>query len=513
MAECPDLQVNASTSNPSEWKKAGRASPSAPVPAILKISFRKGICLSPFDCLSVLESEIIVSNNTIRVLVVDDEEAMREVLQMRLQEWGFDVSTAEDGAQGKEMAESYSPDIVISDVVMPQVSGIDLLHSLRAGDPDRPVILVTAQASIDLAVDAMKQGAHDFVTKPIDYGKLRLILGAAEQEIELRRESRRLAAKLDHDAGFSNFVGTSKPMREVYELIASIAEKDASVIVTGESGTGKELAARTIHELSPRSKGPFIAVNASAIPENLMESEIFGHERGAFTGATGVRSGCFELANGGTLFLDEIAEMPVALQPKLLRVLEDSKVRRVGGSQEFQVDVRVLAATNTEPQKAVESGKLRGDLFYRLNVFTVALPPLRERKADIPLLASAFIREFNAKHGANVELCRSETLDLLKAYSWPGNVRELRNIMERAVILAKGTWIESSHLPAFLRTLLPAAAGSGIVSPARVTAAEAEKELILKTLKLTGNNKTEAARQLGLDVKTIRNKLKTYGLS
>jgi DNA-binding NtrC family response regulator len=454
-----------------------------------------------------------VNRRSSRILVVDDETAMREVLQMRLQEWGFDVCLAEDGIQGKELAESYDPDIVISDVIMPQVSGMDLLRFLKAGDPDRPIILITAQASIDLAVDAMKQGAQDFVTKPIDYTKLRIILEASEQEISLRHESRRLASQLERGAGFGQFVGTSKSMREVYELISSIANSDASVIVTGESGTGKELAARTIHELSPRSKGPFIAVNASAIPENLMESEMFGHERGAFTGATGVHSGCFELANRGTLFLDEIAEMPAALQPKLLRVLEDRRFRRVGGSQEFVVDVRVLAATNKEPRDAVESGKLREDLFYRLNVFTVALPPLRERKTDIPLLAQAFIREFNAKHNSKVESCKSETLELLKSYSWPGNVRELRNTMERAVILARGPWIEPSHLPAYILGSPTAETGAKIILPMGVTAAEAEKELILKTLRLTGNNKAEAARQLGLDVKTIRNKLKTYGIN
>ncbi|NLT65951.1 MAG: sigma-54-dependent Fis family transcriptional regulator [Acidobacteria bacterium] len=438
---------------------------------------------------------------------------MREVLEMRLNEWGFDVCTAEDGIEGKALAESYDPDIVISDVIMPQVSGMELLRSLKAGDPDRPIILVTAQGSIDLAVDAIKQGAQDFVTKPIDYPKLKMILKAAEQEIDLRRESRRLASQLERGAGFGDFVGTSKSMREVYELISSIANSDASVIITGESGTGKELAARTIHELSPRAKGPFIAINAAAIPENLMESEMFGHERGAFTGATGIQAGCFELANRGTLFLDEIAEMPLALQPKLLRVLEDRRVRRVGGSQEFQVDARVLAATNKEPRAAVENGQLREDLFYRLNVFTVALPPLRERRSDIPLLAQAFIREFNSKHNAHVESCKAEALELLKAYSWPGNVRELRNIMERAVILAKGPWIEASQLPAYILNSPTSDGGSKIVLPIGVTAAEAEKELILRTLRLTGNNKAEAARQLGLDVKTIRNKLKAYGIN
>jgi len=448
-----------------------------------------------------------VKNRSTKILVVDDEAAMREVLEMRLQEWGFEVCLAADGREGEQLAESFDPDLVISDVVMPQVSGMELLRLLKAGDPHRPIILVTAQASIDLAVDAMKQGAQDFVTKPIDYGKLKMILDQTEKEVDLRRESRRLVSQLQHGAGFGDFIGTSKLMREVYELIASISRSDAFAIITGESGTGKELAARTIHDLSQRSKGPFIAINAAAIPENLMESEIFGHERGSFTGATGVRTGCFELANRGTLFLDEIAEMPLALQPKLLRVLEDQRVRRVGGSQEFLVDVRVLAATNRDPRAAVENGRLREDLFYRLNVFTVALPPLRDHKTDIPLLVQAFISEFNTKHKLQVESCKNEALELLKAYAWPGNIRELRNIMERAVILAKGPWIEPSHLPAYVQS-----SPVKIVLPAGVTAAEAEKELILRTLRQTGNNKAEAARQLGLDVKTIRNKLKTYGI-
>jgi DNA-binding NtrC family response regulator len=452
-----------------------------------------------------------VNSRPTKILVVDDEAAMREVVQMRLVEWGFEVYLAEDGMQGKEMAESQNPDIVISDVVMPQISGMDLLRFLKTGNPDRPIILVTAQATVDLAVEAMKQGANDFITKPIDYPKLKLILQAAEKDVQQRQESRKLATQLERGSGFGNFIGVSKPMREVYDLITNIAQSDASVIITGESGTGKELAARTIHELSRRSNGPFIAVNASAIPENLMENEMFGHDRGAFTGAIGVQSGCFEQANRGTLFLDEIAEMPISLQPKLLRVLEDRRVKRVGGSQDFMVDVRVLAATNKDPHAAVEDGKLREDLFYRLNVFTVTLPPLRERKADLPLLIQSFMNQFNAKHGSKVEACKSETLEMLKSYSWPGNVRELKNVIERAVILAKGAWIEPSHLPPFFLTSLTSETKFAISG--KVTAAEAEKSLILKTLQVTGNNKAEAARKLGLDVKTIRNKLKKYGIN
>ena len=452
-----------------------------------------------------------MTSHKTRVLVVDDEPAMREVLEMLLQKWGFEVRVASDGTEGRELAESYDPDIVISDVVMPQLSGFELLRSLKSGNSARPVILVTAQGSIDMAVEAMKQGAQDFVTKPLDYSKLRAILEAAGKDLQARQEFRKLSSQLEKGAGFGDFVGTSKPMREVYQLIQDLSASDASVIVTGESGTGKELVARTIHKLSARSDGPFIAINAAAIPENLMESEIFGHERGAFTGAVGVRAGCFELANRGTLLMDEIGEMPPSLQPKLLRVLEDGRVRRLGGRQEFAFDVRVIAATNRDPKEAVDAGKLREDLYYRLNVFTVALPPLRERKGDIALLVQHFIREFNYKHNTRVEAVRDEAVEMLKAYSWRGNVRELKNVMERAVILAKGDWIEPSHLPPYI--VSPGKEPSEmLVLPMGITAADAEKELILRTLQKTGNNKAEAARLLGLDVKTIRNKLKSYGL-
>ena len=454
-----------------------------------------------------------MSSKALKVLIVDDEAAMREVLEMRLESWGFDVCLAEDGACGEEMALSHNPDIVISDVVMPGVSGMELLRVLKTGNPERPVILVTAQATVDLAVEAMKQGAHDFITKPIDYSKLNMILQAVGREINERREAGRLFSQLERGSGFGGFIGDSKAMREIYSLIDSIARSDAPVIITGESGTGKELAARTIHDMSRRSNGPFIAVNSSAIPENLMENELFGHEKGAFTGASGMQAGCFELANHGTLFLDEIAEMPPALQPKLLRVLEDRRVRRIGGVRELDFDVRVLAATNREPRGAVESGKLREDLFYRLNVFTLTLPPLRARKGDIPLLVQSFIQHANVKHNSNVQACRTETLDLLKSYSWPGNVRELKNIIERAAILAGGAWIETSHLPAYIHDAPYEKTTSGIEDTGGVTAANAEMELILKTLRATGNNKAEAARRLGLDVKTIRNKLKAYGRS
>jgi DNA-binding NtrC family response regulator len=474
-------------------------------------SIRKSLGLDKGSAVQSLVEKSGMAGGKMKILVVDDEDAMREVLQMRLEQWGYQVCLAADGIDGERAAQAFGPDIVISDIIMPRISGIDLLRLLKSGDPDRPVILVTAQGSIDLAVEAMKQGAQDFITKPLDYPKLKAILEAAERDLGLRRESRGLNLQLEKGAGFGEFVGTSRPMQEVYSLIATIAASDAGVLVTGESGTGKELAARTIHNLSARSRGPFVAINAAAIPENLMESEIFGHERGAFTGAAGMRAGCFELANRGTLMLDEIAEMPMPLQPKLLRVLEDQKVRRLGASQEIVVDVRVIAATNQDPRQALTGGRLREDLYYRLNVFTLALPPLRERKPDIPLLAQHFIHICNGKHHAEVEGLRDGTLELLVHYPWPGNVRELKNTIERAVVLARGKWIEPSHLPAYFLES-PAGPSEKVVVTPGATIAEVEKQMILKTLEATGNNKAEAARQLGLDVKTIRNKLKAYGL-
>jgi DNA-binding NtrC family response regulator len=321
---------------------------------------------------------------------------------------------------------------------------------------------------------------------------------------------RRLEKKLARQSGLGALVGASAAMHKVYEVLRVLGESDAPAIITGESGTGKELAARTIHSLSLRCHGPFIPVNTAAIPEGITESELFGHEKGSFTGATAARPGYFELADGGTLFLDEIAEMPAALQPKLLRVLEDSRVRRVGAKHERTVDIRVLAATNRKPDVALEKRLLRRDLYYRLSVFTVELPTLSQKAEDIPLLTQHFIHQFNDKHEAKVEGISQAALELLGTYSWPGNVRELRNVIERAVILARQGWIETLHLPPFIRGG-EARANAGLVLPRDVTVAEAERLLILDTLERVDNNKSKAARLLGVDVKTIRNKLKSYG--
>ena len=452
-----------------------------------------------------------------KVLVVDDDEAIREVLAARLQGWGYGVALAASGEEAEVQVGRERPAIVVSDVVMPDASGLELLSRLKAGDPHRPVILITAHGTVETAVEAIKEGALDFLTKPLDHDKLKATLEAAEREIDTRSRSRRLTDQLAKQGGFLDFVGTSAPMREIYEHLGEVAATDAPAFITGESGTGKELAARAIHRLGRRTEGPFVPVNTAAIPKELMESELFGHEKGAFTGATGLRRGCFELADGGTLLLDEIAEMPAELQPKLLRVLEDGRVRRLAGSTEHAFDVRVLASSNQEPRAAVAAGRLRQDLFYRLNVFTLHLPPLRDRKGDLPLLIQHFVATLNDKHGTAVEGPGEEALALLEAYSWPGNIRELRNVVERAVVLAKQGWIEPSHLPPYVRSGDGAggapAAGGALNLPPGVTLAEAERRLILRTLEETGHNKAETARRLGLDVKTIRNKLKAYGLA
>jgi DNA-binding NtrC family response regulator len=437
----------------------------------------------------------------LKILVVDDDEAMREVLRARLAGWGCEVDLAASGREGERRAVALRPDLVLTDVVMPDRSGLELLAGLTSGERPPPVVLLTAHGTVEMAVEAMKQGARDFLTKPLDYGRLKEILGEVRGEVA--------AAPTGAEGGgrLGEMVGASPAMQRLFALIREVAPTDAAVLISGESGTGKELVARTLHALGRRSAGPFVAVNAAAIPSELMESEIFGHERGAFTGAEGVRAGCFELAHGGTLFLDEVAEMPLALQPKLLRVLEDGRLRRVGGSRELSFDVRLLAATNQEPQEAVRRGRLRQDLFYRLNVFAIALPPLRERKGDLGALAEELIRRSNLRYGTRVKGLRAAARERLEGYAWPGNVRELRNAVERAVVRAKEGWIEPAHLPEFLTP--GKAPPARIVLPAGATAAEAERELIRQTLEQTGQNKAEAARRLGLDVKTLRRKLRS----
>ncbi len=446
------------------------------------------------------------------VLVVEDDEAMREVLTIRVRGWGYRVCGAESGDSVDALLQTDSPDLVITDVVLPGRSGFDLLDKLKGPEGNRPVIVMTAHGSVDWAVNAMKRGAFDFVTKPLDYDNLKAILRAAKQGLRSRDATLALENRLEsQDARLGLMIGPSAAMREVFRLTEFVADSSASAIITGESGSGKEMVARTIHELSQRRTGPYVAINAAAIPAGLIESEIFGHEKGAFTGATASRPGCFELAHGGTLLLDEIAEMPMALQPKLLRILEEGATRRVGGKREIPFDVRVLASTNRPIDKVTKENRLREDLLYRLNVFTIDVPPLRKHPEDIPILAQHFVRGFNAKHNRTIEGLTQETIDLLFGYSWPGNIRELRNVVERATIIAGTGWILPIHLPPYMGAAADGSRGHGLTLPGNITAREAERRLILHTLETTGHNKAETARRLDVDVKTIRNKLKGYG--
>jgi len=438
------------------------------------------------------------------VLVVEDEPAMREVLRMRMEQWGFRVILAATAKEALEGVAQGAPDLVLCDIVLPDGSGLDLLPQLR-GEAGRPVIMITAHGTIDTAVEALKHGARDFLTKPLDYPKLKAVLDEIVADAEHREAKHHLEDALARGPGLGSLVGESRAMKDLYRTIEVLAKIDAAALITGESGTGKELVARAIHDLGPRAGGPFIAVNASAIPEGLVESELFGHERGAFTGAVAARAGCFEMADRGTLFLDEVAEMPVSLQPKILRTLETGQVRRIGSSQEVSFSVRVLAATNRVPEEAVQEGRLRADLYYRLNVFTITLPPLRERIEDLPLLAQHFVGQFNHRHGTSVEGLGRVALELVRGYGWPGNVRELRNVIERAVILAGSGWIEAAHLPPYLRKPI---LGVGLHLRPGVTLVEAERLVILETLKSVGGNKSEAARRLGVDVKTLRKRLR-----
>jgi DNA-binding NtrC family response regulator len=378
------------------------------------------------------------------------------------------------------------------------------------------VVVLTAMGSIQLAVEAMKLGAYDFLQKPVDATRLKTILANATRQRETAIELEVARRRLRETGVLGSMVGNSQPMREIFGLIEQIAPSNVSVLITGESGTGKELVARTLHDLSPRKSRPFVAVNCAAIPETLIESEIFGHEKGAFTGAVERRAGCFELAHGGTLLLDEIGEMPTATQTTLLRVLEERKLRRLGARTEQEVDVRVLAATNRDPAEAVAKGDLRADLYYRLNVFHIHMPPLREHLEDLPAMAEAMLTEMNQKHGRRVSGLTPSMLERLLAYDWPGNGRELRNTIERAVILcADGAPLDAGHLSAGFGKSKSQAVQSFDASmiPVRVgsTVGEGERLLILRTLEATGQNRTRAAEILGVSLKTLHNKLKEYG--
>jgi DNA-binding NtrC family response regulator len=460
-------------------------------------------------------------DNSVKVLIAEDEPHALMGLAELISGWGYRTQTARDGIEAWEKVLAWEPAIVVTDLKMPRLDGMGLLTRLAEGgaglDSNLAVVVLTAMGSIEQAVEAMKLGAYDFLQKPVDATRLRTILGNATRQRQTAIELEIARRRLRESGVLGRLVGGSPRMREIFALVEQIAPSSVPVLITGESGTGKELVARTLHELSPRKARPFVAVNCAAIPETLIESEIFGHEKGAFTGAAERRAGCFELANGGTLLLDEIGEMPIGTQAKLLRVLEERKLRRLGARTEQDVDVRVLAATNRDPSDAVAQGHLRADLFYRLNVFNIQMPPLREHLDDLPAMADTMVEEMNEKHSRRVAGVSASMLDRMMAYTWPGNARELRNTIERAVILCPDSApLDAGHLPpGFGKTQAPATGASydaGVV-PVQVgaTVDEAERLLILRTLEATGQNKTRAAEILGVSLKTLHNKLKAYG--
>jgi DNA-binding NtrC family response regulator len=477
-------------------------------------------------------------NQALKVLIVDDEASQRSGLAAIVAAWGMIAETAAEGNEALAKLAVFPADVVITDLNMPGLDGFGFLARLRDSGEMPPTIVLTAYGNIETAVKTVHElGAYWFLEKPIQAGSLEVLIRRAGTHAGLRAEKRALERQLLYKGTLGELVGASPTMQEIFALLQQAGPSKACVFITGESGTGKELVARTVHALSPRRQGPFVAINCAALPETLIESELFGHEKGSFTGASERRAGCFEVAQHGTLLLDEIGEMPMQTQAKLLRILEDSKVRRLGGRAEFEVDVRVVAATNKAPEEAVRGGHLREDLYYRLNVFHVHLPPLRERKEDVKAIAESLMGGLNRKHECRVSDIAPDVMEAMERHNWPGNVRELRNVLERAVILAGEGTIEMRHLPAFLQNREAAAAVSapGATAPsAAVSAApttpaqperddsgvrfqigttveEAEKGLILRTLEHTRNNKTRAAEILGISLKTLHNKLKEYG--
>jgi DNA-binding NtrC family response regulator len=444
------------------------------------------------------------------ILIVDDEESTRELFAEILQRWGYDVDQTADGHAALKIAAEMHPDVIISDLVMPKLDGLALVRALREEQPDTPVVIITGKGTIDAAVEAVREGVFDFVEKPLDPARLKVILQRALEKKETLHEMqvlRRRLGQVDAGAGVG-LVGNSPPMRRAMELVEKVAPSKASVVITGQSGTGKEMVARAIHQLSPRREKPFIAINCSAIPPTLIESEIFGHERGAFTGADQRRLGAWELADGGTLFLDEVGEIPIELQAKFLRVLEEERLRRLGGKSEIMVDVRVISATNRDLKEEIKASRFREDLYFRLNVFHINLAPLKERREDIPVFVQHFIDCFGREGGKKLQGVSPQAMKLLTDYAWPGNIRELRNTLERAVILCSSGIIESEHLPSEL------ASGGGesayLKLPYGLPLREIEKEYILSTLSRLQNNKARTAQALGISEKTLYNKLYRY---
>ncbi|RMF89342.1 MAG: sigma-54-dependent Fis family transcriptional regulator [Nitrospinota bacterium] len=444
------------------------------------------------------------------ILVVDDDPEMTTVLQEILSEEGWEVETAGDGEEALAKLRQQEYELLLTDLRMPGMDGMTLMEQARLLYPDIQVIVITAFGSIDSAIEAMKQGAYDYITKPFHLDEMLLTIHKALKERALHREVVRLRQEVEQTYEFANILGKSPAMQHLFTMMRRVAQSTANVLITGESGTGKELVAKAIHYHSSRKQGPFIPVNCGAIPEELLESELFGYVRGAFTGAQREKMGLFEAAHGGSLFLDEVSEMPASLQVKLLRAIQEKEVRRIGATQARQVDVRIIAATNRDLLTEVEQGRFREDLYYRLNVLPLHIPPLRERPEDIPLLATHFLRKYAERNGKAVQGISEPALKLLLDYPWPGNVRELENVIERAVILGQYERITPADLPEMLTARRPEYALLERGKRQRLTLEELEREYILQVLEEVKGNKQKAAERLGIDRKTLYRRLEQY---
>ncbi len=450
------------------------------------------------------------------ILIVDDEKNTREGLARALQR-SYRVLTAESGPAALRLLDTEPVDLLLSDVRMPEMDGLTLMKRALARLPQPVCVLLTAYGTIDAAVEATKQGAYDYLTKPVNLDRLETVIQRALASRAMETENRHLREQLDRRFGLENIIGQSPQIQELLETIRQVAPSRATVLIEGESGTGKELVARALHQFSPRSRGPFIAVHCAALSPTLLESELFGHERGAFTGAVARHTGRFEAADGGTLFLDEIGEIPPEIQVKILRVLEERRFERVGGRETLEVDVRLIAATNRDLQRMVGEGRFREDLYYRLNVVAITLPPLRERAGDIPLLVDRFLKEFAAENGKPIPTLTSDAMDALMSYSWPGNVRELRNTVERMVVLAKSDRLTVRDLPPAIREQVRHRSGtspafSDDMAASTLSLEEAERRMIMRALESGNGNRTRAAQQLGISPRTLHRKLNAYGL-